>query len=149
MTQPGLKTSLTGSLPLDKFIYSVALLSAGSPRSKQPLLFEAEFIALAASVQEVIFLRNLLAELGCPQSPTVVYEDNQATIFSLKNLGADHSRTKHIDLRYFFLREKVADGVVIIKYVSTDNNVADALTKPLSPALFERFRPSLVREGVN
>ena len=110
---------------------------------------EAEFIALAASVQEVIFLRNLLAELGYPQSPTVVYEDNQATIFSLKNLGSDHNRTKHIDLRYFFLREKVADGLVIIKYVSTDNNVADALTKPLSPALFERFRPALVREGVN
>jgi hypothetical protein len=67
---------------------------------------EAEYISLAHCIREVLFLRQLLGELGYEQSTTQIYEDNQACISMAEN-PVQHSRTKHIDVRYHFVREKV------------------------------------------
>ena len=101
---------------------------------------EAEYIALSSAVQETIWLRQLISELGsAPQTPTVIYEDNQAAIAMTKN-PQFHGRAKHIDIKHHFVREQVAKGNVQLQYCPTSEMTADILTKGLSRDNFEKLR---------
>jgi len=92
---------------------------------------EAEYMAVSSAAQEAIFLRRLLDDLGFPQSgPTTIFEDNQGCIYLSENSGLQQ-RTKHIDLRYYFIRERIENGEVKLVYIRTDKQLADLLTKPL------------------
>ena len=100
---------------------------------------EAEYVALSAATQEVIWLRRLLTDVGVPpEGPTVVHEDNQGAIAMAKN-PVGHARTKHIDIRYHFVREGVQNGAIVLKYIATDEMIADMLTKPLPKHRFEKL----------
>ena len=95
---------------------------------------EAEYIALSSATQEVMWLRRLLSELNCaPQEATVMNEDNQSAIAMAQNT-VFHGRSKHIDLRHHFVREQV------VKYCSSDQMIADMLTKGLTQVKFENLR---------
>ena len=73
------------------------------------LTTEAEYVALCMATQEAIWLRRLLADIGePPEGPKEIYEDNQGAISMAKN-PVGHARTKHIDIRYHFVRERVQD----------------------------------------
>ena len=101
---------------------------------------EAEYMALSAGVQEAIHLRQLMADLGFPQrEPTTVYEDNQGCI-ALSENPVMHKRTKHIDVRHHFIRERLESGEVALRYVATQNQLADLLTKALNRDVFQRLR---------
>lgn len=100
---------------------------------------EAEYVALTTATQEAIWLRRLLTDVGKPLAePVVINEDNQGAIAMAKN-PVGHARTKHIDIRYHFVREGVQDGAIILKYVATDEMIADILTKPLPKHPFEKL----------
>jgi hypothetical protein len=102
---------------------------------------EAEYIALSEAVKETIWLRMLLGQIGHTQTePTTIYEDNQGCI-SLAKDPTQHSRAKHIDIRYHFLREKIGKNEITLQYLSTESMLADILTKALPT---ERYQ-SLVR----
>jgi hypothetical protein len=97
---------------------------------------EAEYMALFAVVQEVIWMRRLLnqvlfCENGQVQEPTIVYQDNKSTIL-LANNPSQHSRTKHINTKFHFTRDQVNEGTIKIVYKSTEDMVADVLTKAVS-----------------
>ena len=96
---------------------------------------EAEYMALSEATQEAIWLKAFLCELGEISSDTAVkiFEDNQGSIALAKN-PQYHKRTKHIDIRYHFVREKVEDGQVILEYISTLDMLADIMTKPIPAA---------------
>ncbi|OWZ03650.1 polyprotein [Phytophthora megakarya] len=100
---------------------------------------EAEYVALAHCTREVLFLRQLLKELGYEQHGTVVKEDNQACIAIAEN-PSHHARVKHIDVRYHFIREHVQLKEVELQYVKSKENVADTLTKGLPREQFEYLR---------
>jgi transposase InsO family protein len=105
---------------------------------------EAEFYALADVVKELLWLKQFLAELGIPiDGPIVVGIDNQAAIALAQN-PVSHQRTKHIDIRYFFLREHIEAGTIKLQYVNTKDNVADLLTKNVSAAVFDTLVDRLV-----
>ena len=70
---------------------------------------EAEYVAHNQAAQEGIWLRRLLSDLG--MKSTVILEDNQGVIAIAKN-PVDHSRTKHIDIRYHYIRECVRNGQI-------------------------------------
>lgn len=100
---------------------------------------EAEYIAAAHASKEVVWLRRLLSELGqAPNAPTRLHIDNQSAIAIAKN-PEFHDRTKHIDVRYHFLRQKVDSEEILLTYLPTDDQVADVLTKGLVRAKHERF----------
>ncbi|KAE9332538.1 Retrovirus-related Pol polyprotein from transposon TNT 1-94 [Phytophthora rubi] len=103
---------------------------------------EAEYVALAHCTREVLFLRQLLKELGYEQAATVINEDNQACIAIAEN-PAQHSRVKHIDVRYHFIREHVQHKDVNLQYVVSKDNVADALTKGLPRDQLEYLREAM------
>ena len=104
---------------------------------------EAEYIALCATAQEVVWLRRLLSELGEDQeAATEVFEDNQGTIAMSKN-PVNHNRTKHIDIRYHYVREAVEDGIITLTYCPTKEMVADLLTKPIPREQFQMMRAGM------
>ena len=100
---------------------------------------EAEFVALSAATQEAIWLRRLVTDVGeSLEDPIVINEDNQGAIAMAEN-PVGHARTKHIDIRYHFVRDGVQNGVIILKYVATGEMIADILTKPLPKHPFEKL----------
>ncbi|MCP4491938.1 MAG: DDE-type integrase/transposase/recombinase [Gammaproteobacteria bacterium] len=103
----------------------------------------AEYIALAAATQEAVWLRRLMKNLQQQQNePTLILEDNTSAI-SMANNPVFHGRTKHIDIKNHFVREKVKEKVVRLKYCPTKEMVADLMTKALSKELFELQRKGL------
>ena len=102
---------------------------------------EAEYVALCSMVCEVKYLRSLMAELGFPQEePTLIWEDNRATIMIAENDSSSAGRCKHIDVRFRFVAEAVRDGAVRVRYCPSAYNYADILTKPLVPVKFDSMR---------
>lgn len=71
--------------------------------------------------------------------PVVIYLDNMSAIDLAKN-PVFHGRSKHIDIRYHFIRECVEKGEIIVKHVCSEQQRADCLTKPLAAVKFERMR---------
>lgn len=105
---------------------------------------EAEYMSASAAVQDAIHLRLLLKSLGFEQAGhTVIYEDNQGCIGMSEN-PILHKRSKHIDIRYHFIRECVSKGIVKLVYVETKRQLADLLTKPLLKPQILRIRPLLM-----
>jgi hypothetical protein len=101
---------------------------------------EVEYMAAGAAVQEILWLRSLLSELGWRQeAATVLLCDNQAAI-ALASDDVHHARTKHIDVRHHFIREHVAAGAVKLEWVPTEEQQADILTKPLHTLPFTHLR---------
>jgi hypothetical protein len=94
---------------------------------------EAEYMALFAVVQEVIWLKRLLSEISSEyvQENIIVYQDNKSTILLASN-PTQHSRTKHINTKYHFVRDQVSSGEVKIQYLSTEEMIADIFTKAVS-----------------
>ena len=101
---------------------------------------EAEYVALSNATQEAVWLKQLLSELRIDQSkPTVIYEDNQSAISMAQN-AQFHGRAKHIDIRHHYVREKVNDETIELKYCPSDRMLADMLTKGLSGTVFKTLR---------
>ena len=105
---------------------------------------EAEYMALSEATQEAVWLKAFMRELGqdAGNSALTVYEDNQGAIALAKN-PEFHKRTKHIDIRYHFVREKVEDGQMQLEYCSTQEMLADLMTKPIAAAQFDTLRTKL------
>jgi hypothetical protein len=104
---------------------------------------EAEYMAACEAATEAIWLRGLLSELGASQEePTTIYEDNNGAIKISKN-DCSHSRTKHIAVRLHFVRERVKTGEIDLVKLSTNEMVADMLTKPLNRNKVTEFSAAL------
>ena len=96
---------------------------------------EAEYMAAAHAIKEALWLRKLFADLRVPVDAIDLRSDNQAAIALLKNPIASN-RSKHIDVLHHFARERVIRGEVSISYCSTQQQLADCLTKPVGEAKF-------------
>lgn len=111
---------------------------------KQPVVAlsttEAEYIAAALCACQCVWLKRVLEKLGVAEkSGTAIMCDNSSTIQLSKN-PVFHGRSKHIDVKFHFLRDLVNDGVIKLNYCSSENQVADIMTKPLKLEQFERLR---------
>lgn len=101
---------------------------------------EAEYMALAATMQETLYLVQLLNQTDdlCDYTPVTIYEDNQGAIALSKN-PVCRQRCKHVDTKYHFVQSTLVDGKITIEYCPTADMVADILTKPVIKALLDRF----------
>jgi hypothetical protein len=92
---------------------------------------EAEYISAVEAGKEIMWMCNILSELGEPVTgPSTLCIDNQSAIAVGKN-PEHHGRMKHLNLQHFWLRNAVEDGRILLKYVSTNDMLADILTKAL------------------
>ncbi|PKU60059.1 Retrovirus-related Pol polyprotein from transposon TNT 1-94 [Dendrobium catenatum] len=104
---------------------------------------ESEYRSLAALAADVIWIRRVLADFGIDQvQPTDIYCDNTSAI-ALANNPVFHARTKHIEIDHRFVRDHVQQGTIRILPISTKDQLADILTKPLSTPRFHALRLKL------
>jgi hypothetical protein len=103
---------------------------------------EAEYMAGAYSVKEGLWLRKLMRDLGHPLKVLEIRGDNQSALKLMKHPIASQ-RSKHIDVIYHFVRERVEMGEVNFTYIKTEDMVADILTKPLPESKFEKCRKEM------
>ena len=105
---------------------------------------EAEYIGICAGVKELMFVRNMLEFLKVElEMPMKVYNDNQSAIKIGKDLSSV-ARTKHIEMRYFYVQQLVEKGLILLEYKQTDHMVADMMTKALGKNKFQKLRELLL-----
>jgi Reverse transcriptase (RNA-dependent DNA polymerase) len=112
---------------------------------------EAEFVALATALREVIYLRQIVAEMGQQFNMTkqlevrthsTVFEDNNGAL-ALARVPKLTSRSRHYAVKYHFFRSHVADGSIQLKKIDTKDQVADIFTKGTTLEIFQRLRRTL------
>ena len=129
---------------------------------------EAEFHSLCLCTRELTYLRTLFirdfhhsprdltipaygklaleAYTGDypPPEPIAIMEDNTGAIALAKSTGARHSRSKHIELKWFWVRSMVQAGIVLPVYCPTKENISDLMTKPVTKAVLDYLRPRIL-----
>ncbi|MHB1850521.1 MAG: Ty1/Copia family ribonuclease HI, partial [Acidimicrobiales bacterium] len=124
------------------FIFANAAISWSS--RKQPTIAlsstEAEYMAGCNATQELLYLRMLFQDLGqLEDGPTLLFQDNQGAI-NLANDFFSTKRTKHIDVKFHFIRQHIKEGRVKVNYIPTSDMVADCLTKPVGKIILEKCK---------
>jgi hypothetical protein len=114
---------------------------------KQPIVTlsttEAEFVAAAGCASQVVWMRRVLNQLGHVQKKSTIVMCDNSSIIKLSNNPVMHGRSKHIDVRFHFLRELVNDGIIELLHCGTEEQTADIMTKPLKLESFQKFRSQM------
>jgi hypothetical protein len=105
---------------------------------------EAELIGAADSSSQLLWTRQFLQEQGYNVGPAILYQDNQSTMALIKNGRSNSERTRHIAIKYFFIKDRVDKKEIAVEYLSTGEMIADILTKPLQGEQFLRLRALLL-----
>ena len=108
-------------------------------------MMEAEYVACTAAVQEAVWLKAFLQNLDVTphnDESVVIYSDNTAALAYVKN-PKYHGKSKHIEKKYHFIRDVVAKGGIVLKYIPTGDMVADPFTKPLPIDVFAKHVRSM------
>jgi len=103
---------------------------------------EAEYMSLSDTSYQLVWVRNLFSELGIELAPILLFGDNQGSIFITSN-PVQEKCSKHIDLRYHYIRDVVQDGKVELFFVEGTQNPADMFTKNLGHVKFLKFQEQL------
>ena len=104
---------------------------------------DAEFMALSDASREIVFIQNLLCSIGLKLNKTSLYGDNKGSLCLAKD-PQNHQKSKHISVRYFFVRQKYEEGRLDVQYVKTTDQLADLFTKQLPQAQHETLTLSLM-----
>ncbi|GJQ96478.1 retrovirus-related pol polyprotein from transposon TNT 1-94 [Tanacetum coccineum] len=120
------------------------LVSWSSKKQKSTAISttEAEYIAMSGCCTQILWMRSYLTYYDFVFNKIPLYCDNRSAIALCCN-NVQHSRSKHIDIRYHFIREQVEKGVVELYFVTTDYQLADIFTKALPRERFEFLLPRL------
>jgi hypothetical protein len=92
----------------------------------------------------VIWIRNFLVSQGLSIGPAVIKLDNMSTITLIERGSSTSMRTKHVHIRYFWVKDRITSGELKIEYQPTQEMIADILTKPLQGELFISLRSKLL-----
>ena len=100
---------------------------------------EAEYIAINSVIKEAVYIKALLEELGFyNQNKFPIYTDNNGALLLAKN-PIFHERTKHIAVRYHYIRDLIIKGIIDLNYIPSKDQKSDGLTKPLDKVKFNNF----------
>ena len=103
---------------------------------------KAEFIAISLASQEALYLRALLRtmmELESLKNPTTIHCDNPSSIVLVKN-PLIYQKSKYIDIKFQFICNEINKGLILLKYIETEKNVANMFTKPMTRIKLKTFR---------
>jgi hypothetical protein len=96
-------------------------------------------MALTYAIQEGNFLRQLLSDItDCDKMQINLYVDNRGAIDLAKN-PVHHQRSKHIDIRYHYIRSQIKDDIILLHYIPSKENIADMFTKPVTKINLQNF----------
>jgi hypothetical protein len=139
---PNMRSHTGGSMTLGKgTIYGTSTGQKINTKSST----EAELVGLNDVLPQVLWTRYFLEAQGYGVKESIVYQDNQSTILLAENGKASSGRrTRHINIRYFFIKDRIASGEVKIEYCPTEEMVADFFTKPLQGSQFIKLRDQIM-----
>ena len=103
---------------------------------------KAEYIAVGSCCTQLLWMKKLLYDYGIPQDTMCVFCDNTSAINLSKN-PIQHSKSKHIEISYHFIRDLVEERVVCLEFIHIDNQKADIFTKPLDGPRFESLHKTI------
>ena len=106
------------------------------------LTTEAEYVSAGKACQQALWMKQALVDYGIVLNDIPILCDNKGAI-DLSKKPVQHARTKHIEIRHHFLRDNVQKGIISIEKVSSEDNIADILTKPLKREPFNYLRLGL------
>lgn len=113
-------------------------------QSRSASSMEAEYYAAFEGGKEGVWFREIMCELDMKQiEPTKMYEDNKACISFGKN-NTNHERTKHIDIKAYYLRDYIKGKIIDLEHIKTDDQLADMLTKMQLTHVFERHTKQIM-----
>nr|GEV20496.1 Gag-Pol polyprotein [Tanacetum cinerariifolium] len=135
------------------------LISWSSKRQKSAAIssMEAEYIALFGCCAQILWMRSQLLDYGLAFNKIPMYCDNKSAIALCCN-NVQHSWSKHIDIRYHFIKEQVENGVIELYFVNTEYQLADLFTKALGRDKIEfltnklgmrSFKPETLKQLMN
>jgi hypothetical protein len=104
---------------------------------------EAELVGLSDSANQGIHIRSFLEAQGYSVPPVTIYQDNQSCMALVERGRSGAERTRHIQIRYFWVKERVTTGEVRVEYMPSEDMYANVLTKPLQGAQFIREREGI------
>ena len=113
------------------------------PECLTAVAFLSTRVTKSDTVSQAIHLRNLIVAQRYDLSLELIYQDNMSCMALIKRGGPGSERSRHINIRHFWLSEKVAQKEVTLKHLSTEDMFANILTKPVQGAQFERERLGL------
>jgi hypothetical protein len=135
---PDMKSHTGGLMSLGKgAIYGASTKQKLNTKSST----EAELVGVNDVMCQILWTRYFLEAQGYAVTDSIINQDNQSAMLLEKNgRGSSSKRTRHINIRYFFVADRVAAGEVKIQYCPTEEMLADFFTKPLQGSIFRRFR---------
>ena len=135
-------TSRTGT------VIMLAGAAIGAWTNKQKIVTksstEAELVALSDGLPPVLWAREFMLSQGYAMAATPIAQDNQGVLAILDKGRHSKQRTRHMNIRYFFIRDRVRSGEVLLHYTATSDMVADVLTKPTNGIQFKKLRGLLL-----
>jgi hypothetical protein len=112
--------------------------------SKQKLMTksstEAELVGMSDAIPMIVWIQNFLRAQGHELKPAIIYQDNKSTIALAEKGRSTSERTRHINIRYYFVKDLIERSEVKVEYLQTEDMIADILTKPLQGEKFRRLR---------
>jgi len=112
----------------------------------------AELIAFSTTLEEVLWLTQLLEELGFPQECVQIEQDNTSTVHLIEKGPSSAGRTKWMSVKHFWITEWIEKGKIKLKDVRSEDSYADAASKPTGKKIFFRFRARVMntkaRDGI-
>ena len=122
--------------------------AVGAWSSKQKLVTksstEAELVALSDGSSSVLWAREWLLAQGYDLPATVIYQDNQGVLTLISKGRHGKQRTKHLNVRYFFVKDRIVKGELKLEYLQTKKMVADIMTKPVTGKLLNELRGAML-----
>ncbi|GJX22507.1 hypothetical protein Tco_0226952 [Tanacetum coccineum] len=103
---------------------------------------EAEYVAAARCCASILWMKSQLSDYDIHCKMVPIFCDNTSSIAISKN-PVLHSRTKYIDIRYYFIRDHIPKGDIKVHYIPTEYQLADIFTKPLDEPTFIRLKEKL------
>jgi hypothetical protein len=139
---PDMRSHTGGVMSLGKgAVYSASTRQKLNTRSST----EAELVGIDDLMAQVLWTKYFMEAQGYPINDNVMYQDNQSTMLLARNGRASSSkRTRHINIRYYFVTDRIRDGELRVEYCPTGDMVADFCTKPLQGTLFRRLRDMIL-----
>ena len=115
-----------------------------SKSSKQKLVTksstEAELVGVSDATPSVLWAKNFIEAQGNKTGPAVIHQDNKSTIILAEKGKSTTNRTRHINIRYFFIKNRIESNDVKVVYTESGEMIADFFSKPLQGHAFEKFR---------
>jgi hypothetical protein len=108
---------------------------------------EAELYSLCEGVKEALFLKQWFEHYKGKSPYIELREDNKGTL-EVADHSTNHNNMKHVDVKHFFVREHVSKGHIVLKYIDTNNQLADILTKATKKIIFTRLVNKLMKVPV-